>query len=68
MAREEHYPAWRVVKTILRNTIISIALKNGAAPLTDDFGGINYVGHQGNKYDKEIPHYHSRFIGCVKVL
>jgi hypothetical protein len=56
------------VKTILRNTLISIALKNGTASLADDFGGINYVGHQGSDYDDKIPHYQSRFIGCVKVL
>ena len=56
------------MKTILRNTLISIASQNGAASLADDFGGINYVGHQGNENNKDIPHYGSRFVGCVNVL
>lgn len=61
------YNTHKVVKTILRNTLISITSKNGTAPTTEDFGGTDYVGHQGSGDEKDIPHYRSRFIGCVKV-
>ena len=47
---------------------MSIAYENNTAPPTDDFGGIDYIGHQEGGNGKDTPRYHSRFVGCVKVL
>jgi len=59
--------SWKVVQTVLRNSIITItSIKSGTPPPTIDFGTTSYVAH--DMYGQEgMPHYLCGFIGCVKV-
>jgi hypothetical protein len=60
--------SWKVVQTILRNSIITVASAKSdrpTPPTTSDFGTTSYISHQ--IYKKGMPSYLGKFIGCVKV-
>ncbi len=59
--------SWKVVQTVLRNSIITItSIKSGTPPPTIDFGATSYVAHEMYSHGG-MPRYLCGFIGCVKV-
>jgi hypothetical protein len=66
-SRIEGDRSWKLVPTVLRNSLHCIASTKDVAPPKNDFEGSNFITHESNDLYKGIPYYTCGFIGCVKV-
>jgi hypothetical protein len=60
------HETFEIVRTILRNTLISVATSQGVSLPMEVFGGENLVAHE-TFCPADMPRYSCGFIGCVKV-